>query len=264
MCKFERAITRTPCDAFANGLTPGLLGKPNVTLAKEQHKGYLTALKECGVEITLLPPAEKYPDSCFVEDPAIVNNKLAIFTSPFDPSRQGEQLLIHDAVVSIYGRHIEAIQRPGTLEGGDICQVGNHYFIGLSRRTNDEGGRQLAEILAKHGFTSSFINIRKSETILHLKTGMSYLGNNTMIVMPDFKDLPELSAFRKIVTDSNEGYAANCIRVNDYVIMPAGFEKAIRDVESVGFSVKPIPMTEFQKQDGGLSCLSLRIPPLDF
>lgn len=263
MCKFEKAITRTPCATFANGLTPGLLGKPDVNLAKEQHKGYISALQQCGLKVEVLPADDQYPDSCFVEDPAIVTDKVAIMTSPCDPSRKGEELRIRAAIDAVYGSHVETLTAPATLEGGDICQVGNHFFIGLSRRTNDEGGRQLAAVLKKYGFTSSFINIRDFKTILHLKTGISYLGNNTFICMPEIASHPELAKFKKIITSDAEGYSANCIRVNDTVIMPQGFDGAIHDVEAAGFTVMAIPVTEFRKQDGGLSCLSLRIPKLN-
>ncbi len=264
MKQFEQAIVRIPCDRFPEGITPGSLGKADVASARKQHQAYIETLKACGVKVTVLEAENDFPDSCFVEDPAIVTDRVAIITRFGAASRSGETPLILPAITAVYGDHIETIQAPGTVEGGDICQVGEHFFIGLSLRTNDEGARQLGEILKKYGFTSSTIDIRKYKTVLHLKTGMSYLGNDTFIVMPEIMDEPELKKYTKLVVTPEESYAANCIRVNDFVIIPAGFTNAIAQVEGAGFKTLPLEMSEFRKQDGGLSCLSLRIPELHF
>ncbi len=263
MEQFEQVIVRTPCDNFADGITPGWLGRADAALAKEQHQRYIEALKKCGVEVTVLEEDNDYPDSCFVEDPAIVTDRVVIMTGFCAPSRKGEEQRILSAITSIYGNKIEWIKSPGTVEGGDICQVGDHFYIGLSRRTNDEGARQLSEILQKYEFTSSTINIRDYKTVLHLKTGMSYLGDHTFISLPEIAGDPELKDYLKIIVSSEERYASNCIRVNDYVLIPKGFTRAIEQVETAGFKTIPVAMSEFEKQDGGLSCLSLRIPKLN-
>jgi dimethylargininase len=263
MEQFEQVIVRTPCENFADGITPGFLGRADAALAKEQHKGYIEALKKCSVKVIVLDEDNDYPDSCFVEDPAIVTDRVVIMTDFCAPSRKGEEQRILSVLTAIYGKKIEWIKAPGTVEGGDICQVGNHFYIGLSRRTNDEGARQLSEILKKYGFTGSTINIRNYKTVLHLKTGMSYLGNHTFISLPEIAGDPELKDYTKIIVTPEEGYASNCIRVNDYVLIPKGFNRAIGQVEAAGFKTIPVAMSEFEKQDGGLSCLSLRIPKLN-
>ena len=259
MCQYVKAITRPPCANFADGLTHGLLGKPDVELARKQHRQYVAALRRCGADVTVLHPDNEHPDSCFTEDEAIVTDRMAVIPSMCRPSRQGEEVRMRPIIEALYGQRIEEIKAPGTLEGGDICRDGNHFFIGISSRTNEEGARQMAAIAEKYGFTWDFCDIRGIR-ILHLTTGMSYIGENTVVCCPAFKDLPAYRSYRVIVTSEKEAYAGNCIRMNDKVIMPAGFNGTRRKLEKAGFDVVTVPMTEFEKQDGGLSCLSLRLP----
>lgn len=266
MIEFERAITRTPGATFADGITPGLLGRADAALAQEQHRGYIAALEKCGVEVITLEADDAHPDSCFVEDPAIVNDRVAVITAPCKPSRQGEEDLIRPVIESIYGSHVEQIKRPGTLEGGDICRVDEHYLIGISDRTNENGAQQLADILKKYGFTSEFVDmcIPTRQHILHLKTGMTYLGNNVMLLCPALADDPVFEKYEKIFTDEDDAYSVNVIPVNGHVIMAKGFEKTAGKLRAAGYDVIEVPVTEFEKQDGGLTCLSLRIPKLRF
>ena len=259
MFDYERAITRPPCETFANGLTHGLLGKPDVKLAQEQHRQYVAALRSCGIEVVVLPTEDDYPDSCFTEDEVIVTDRMAVIPSFCRPLRQGEEALMRPVIESYYGDRIEAIQKPGTLEGGDICRAGNHFFVGISSRTNEEGARQFADIVSRYGFTCAFCDIRGIR-ILHLSTGMSYIGNNTVICCPAFKDLPAYAGYNVIVTTEAEAYAANCVRIKNTVIMPEGFPDTERQLREAGFQILTTPMSEIEKQDGGLSCLSVRMP----
>ena len=200
MFDYERAITRTPCDTFAEGLTHGLLGKPDVKLAQRQHECYVAALRSCGIEVIVLPPEDKFPDSCFTEDEVIVTDRMAVIPSFCRPLRQGEEDLMRPVIETFYGNRIETIQKPGTLEGGDICRDGNHFFVGISSRTNEEGARQFAEIVGRYGFTCDFCDIRGIK-ILHLSTGMSYIGYITVIFCPAFRHLPAYRVYRFLVTD---------------------------------------------------------------
>ena len=263
MFDYEKVITRPPCGNFAAGLTHGRLGKPDVELAVRQHEQYVSSIRRCGVEVIVLPPDNDYPDSCFTEDEVIVTDRMAVIPSFCRPSRQGEEIRMRPVIEAFYGSHIEEIRRPGTLEGGDICRDGNHFFVGISSRTNEEGARQFAEIVKKYGFTCDFCDIRGIR-ILHMTTGMSYIGENTVICCPDFKDLPALRNYRVLVTDREEAYAANCIRIKDTVIIPAGFEKTEKMLQEAGFQTISTPMSEIEKQDGGLSCLSVRMPARAF
>ena len=262
MFTYERAITRPPCGRFAEGLTHGLLGKPDVELAVRQHEQYVAAIRSCGVDVTVLKPENDYPDSCFTEDEVIVTDRMAVVPSFCRPSRQGEEAVMRPVIEAIYGDRIEEIKKPGTLEGGDICRDGNHFFVGISSRTN-EGARQFAEIVQRYGFTCDFCDIRGIR-ILHLSTGMSCIDEKTVICCPDFRDLPAYQGYNVFVTDADEAYAANCIRINEKLIIPSGFPKIEARLRGMGFQVVLTPISEIEKQDGGLSCLSVRIPKLVF
>ena len=133
--------------------------------------------------------------------------------------------------------------------------VGSHYFIGISERTNLEGAQQISKILKKHGFSVSLVEL---DEMLHLKTGVAYLENNTLLACGEMLTKPEFQNFNIIPVDPDESYAANCIWVNDTVFMPLGYPKARRSVQKAGYQIKDIDVSEFRKLDGGLSCLSLR------
>ena len=254
---FRNVIVRRPCKAMLEGITSNpQLGKPDYEKALQQHDTYIEALKSCGVNVTVLPADERYPDSCFVEDPAVITRKCAIITNPGAASRNGEKNEIIGAVREFFPEDkIEHIKAPGTLEGGDVMMVGDHFYVGRSARTNEEGIRQFIAILEKHGLSGSEVTL---EEVLHLKTGVNYLENNNMLVSGEFVTKPEFAAYNRVEIPEEEAYAANCIWVNGTVIVPMGFpavEKAVRDL---GYPVILVDTSEYRKLDGGLSCLSLR------
>ena len=154
MKKFNHVIVRRPCRAMVEGITSGLYpGKPDYERALEEHDDYISALSRCGVDITILPKDERYPDSCFVEDPALITRACAIITNPGAESRNGEKYEIIDAIRQFFPEDkIEYIKAPGTLEGGDVMMCGDHFFVGRSARTNEEGLRQFSTILARYGY----------------------------------------------------------------------------------------------------------------
>lgn len=253
---FKNVIVKTPCSKVTEGITTANLGKPDYQHALAQHQGYIDALKKCGVQVTLLSADEAYPDSCFVEDVAVVTEKCAIITNPGAPTRKGEIEAIGPVLKKFYDPAvIEHISAPGTLEGGDVMRVDNCFYVGASARTNKEGIRQFAEILAKYGFDCREVPLEK---VLHLKTGVNYLADNVMLVSGEFVDKPCFASFKKIVIPEEESYAANCIYVNGTVLVPAGFPKTKEAIEQAGFPVLLVDTSEFRKIDGGLSCLSLR------
>lgn len=251
---FSTAIVRTPGKSMINGLTTAHLGVPDYERALVQHQSYIKALTECGLNVTVMPADEDFPDSTFVEDAALLTLYCAIITNPGAASRKGETLKIREAVSRFYS-DIEEISEPGSVEAGDVLMVGEHYYIGLSGRTNLAGSNQLIRILENYGMTGSIIEL---EHVLHLKTGVAYLEHNNLIVSGEFVNKPEFAGFNKIVVPNKEAYAANCIWVNDTVLVPAGYPVTARKISDLGYSVVEIEMTEFQKLDGGLSCLSLR------
>ena len=251
---FTQVITRTPCRALVDAISTSGLGTPVYANALAQHEQYVRALRSCGVAVTVLPPAEDFPDSVFVEDPALCTPHCAVVTRPGAPSRRGEAERIFPALAQFY-RRIERIVAPGTLEGGDVMAVGSHYYIGQSRRTNQPGARQLIAILERYGMTGSVVGMEKA---LHLKTGLAYLEGNILLAAGEFVLKPELQKYNIVAIPDEEAYAANCIWVNGRVIMPSGHGSTRDRIAALGYEVIEVDMSEFQKIDGGVSCLSLR------
>jgi len=251
---FKHAIVRKPCKSFQYGITKSNLGKPNYEKSILQHSEYVRALKTCKVSVIELEPDEKYPDSTFVEDTAIVDKKFAIINNLGTKSRKGEEQIIKEVLKNFYD-NLEIITYPGTLEGGDVMKVEDHYFIGLSKRTNLEGAKQFIEILGKYDYCYSIIPLK---IFLHLKTGTAYLGNNCLILSGELIDNEDFKKYKIIKVNEDEAYAANCIKLNDYVIMPKGFDTLKEKVSKYGYKIIEVEMSEFRKMDGGISCLSLR------
>ena len=253
---FKNIISRKPCPSVTEGLTSANLGKPDYQLALKQHDAYLEAMKKCGVEVTLLEANDEFPDSCFVEDVALCTKKCVIITRPGALTRRGEATLPDmKAALEKFFDNIEVIKDPGTIEAGDIMMVGDHFYIGLSARTNKEGADQMIGFLEKYGMTGSIVELKE---VLHLKTGLAYIENNNLLVCGEFVDKPEFAKYNKIEIGQDEAYAANCIWVNGNVILPEGYPKAKKAIEALGYNVITVDTSEYRKIDGGLSCLSLR------
>ena len=257
--RFSRAIGRPPADSFAAGLTGATLGPPDLGLARVQHAQYCVALQRLGVTILPVPPDPVHPDSTFVEDTAVVTRHGAIIARPGAPSRQGEVTVIREVLESQYATVAE-ITAPGTLDGGDICQADGHFFIGLSHRTNEDGARQLTSWLGRCDYTASMINIRESRELLHLKSGIAWLGDRRLVVAEALAGHPALRGYEQLVASEQETYAANCVRVNDAVLVPSGFPALAKRLAAFGRELIALDVSEFRKMDGGLSCLSIRLP----
>ena len=257
MKKFNNVIVRRPCKAICDGITSGTFeGTPDYEKALKQHDAYIEALKKCGVEVTVLPALDEFPDSCFVEDVAVLTPNVAIISRPGALTRREETKYIVDTIKKFYPEDkIEYIKEPGTMEGGDVMMVGNHFYIGASDRSNPEGCKQFIEILEKHGHTGSVVEMNE---MLHLKTGVNYLENNNMLAAGEFLTSPVFKDYNKTEIPEDEAYAANCIWVNDIVIVPEGFPKVEKAVRDMGYEVMTVDTSEYKKIDGGLSCLSLR------
>lgn len=251
---FTYAVVRKPSNSIIDGITSANLGVPDYEKTLRQHQAYVDALRNCGLTIITLPADETFPDSCFVEDTALLTKRCAIVARPGAPTRQGEEAAVLE-LLPRYFDNIESIEAPGTIEPGDIMMVGDHFYIGLSDRTNAAGARQMISLLESHGLSGSTVEMHG---MLHLKTGLSYLENNTLVVCGEILHEPEFEKFNHIVIDGDEAYAANCVWVNGTVLVAAGFPKTRRKIEAAGYPVVSVDVSEFQKLDGGLSCLSLR------
>ncbi|WP_339721785.1 arginine deiminase family protein [uncultured Paraglaciecola sp.] len=251
---FTKALVRTPCRSILKGLTQANLGLPNFDIACEQHQDYINALQECGLQVTELPALEDYPASCFVEDVALLTPQCAILTSPGAESRRGEVQHIEEAIKLFYPK-IERINSNGHVEAGDIMMVDNHFCIGLSERTDPKGAAELIAILGKYNLTGSMVEMSE---LLHLKTGLSYLEDNNLLTFGEMHSHPDFKSFNRIQIDKEEDYAANSVWINGTVLVPKGFPKALNAIKQLGYKTREVAMSEFQKLDGGLSCLSLR------
>jgi dimethylargininase len=258
---FTRAVVRTPAGSFAAGLSSAGSGHPDLDKAMTQHSLYVSALRNCGLQVTTLSADDDFPDGTFVEDTAIVTARGAVITLPGAPSRAGEIVGITDCLRHFYSG-LERIAAPGTVDGGDICEADGHFLIGISARTNPDGAAQLAAHLQRMGYTSSTLDIRSNSALLHLKSGIAYLDHGLWVVdaaiRADLSGHPGIELRDTICVTAAESYAANCIRVNDSVFMASGFPVLRAALRDRGCQVVELDMSEFRKMDGGLSCLSLR------
>lgn len=251
---FKKAIVRKPCPNLISGITTASLGKPDYHKAMLQHTRYIDALRGLGLEVIVLEPDDRFPDSVFVEDVAVCVEDLGVITRPGADTRRDEIALIEE-VIEMNFDHVEYINEPATLEGGDVMMVGDTFYVGLSERTNKSGIGQLRNIMKRQGYSVTQVPI---ENMLHLKTGVSYLEHNTLLLTHAMNEVDLFSSFKKIVVPDEEAYAANAIWINGTVLIPVGFPATKQKLETEGYEVLPIDMTEFEKLDGGLSCLSLR------
>lgn len=252
-----RAIVRPPAVNFSEGLTAAGLGAPDYERALQQHEAYCAALERCGLTLTRLEADPNYPDSTFVEDAAIITERCVVLTRPGAPSRVSEVDGIRPVLGNLFPSLLR-IESPGTLDGGDVCEAGDQFFVGISERTNEAGAQQLAKLLEQSGYATALLDIRSLNFLLHLKSGLAYLGDNRMVVVGALADRAEFSGYDPVHVDSDEEYAANCIRVNEYVLLAAGYPRVEAKLVEIGYQTFTLEMSEFQKMDGGLSCLSLR------
>jgi dimethylargininase len=251
---FTQAIARKPGKNFAQGLTTAVNAKPpQYDLLCKQHETYLETIKSCGLAVILLDPLPDYPDAYFVEDTAVVTPDVAVILNPGAEARKGEEDFMAPVLAKF--RKMERILAPGTVDGGDVLQVGNHFFIGLSERTNKEGAAQLGRILESYGNTWATVEVSAG---LHFKSSVNYVGKNTLLVTADLAEHATLIGYDKIVLEKAEAYAANTLLVNGHLLMPAEFPGTRKQLEVLGFDIIELETSEVRKMDGGLTCMSIR------
>lgn len=247
------AIVRAPGKTFAQAIS----GHPEAEsidfdLAKIQHKAYVQALQSADTKITFLETIESHPDGVFVEDTSVILKNRALICPMKETSRQGET----DSVVPVLKKYLplEYLDPPATLDGGDVLDTGEIIFIGLSERTNSEGIDALSTISSKPVVA---IEVLQG---LHLKTAVSFLGGKLLIVDPLSVDPKHFPDFDIILVQEDERYAANCLTIWHKVLMPAGFPHLATQIRNHGLQPVELEMSEFEKADGGITCLSLIIP----
>jgi len=250
---FTHAIVRKPGDDFAHGITTSNLGPPHYELMMKQHEDYIKTLRSLGLELIVLDTLPDYPDAYFVEDTAVVTPDVAIITNPGVEDRKGEEDTIERALATY--RKTVRIHAPGTVDGGDVLMVGAHFFIGISERTNNEGATQLGCILEEYGYTWTTILV---EAGLHLKSSVNYIGKNRLLITERLAGRDEFKGYDRIIVDKTEEYAANTLLINNSLITPKGFPNTMKKLESRGFDIIELDVSEVRKMDGGLTCMSLR------
>ena len=251
---FTHAIARKPGPNFAQGITTAVNEEsPKYETLVNQHKEYISTLKSIGLEVILLDALPDHPDAYFVEDTAVVATDVAVITNPGADARKGEEETI--APVLAQYRKTEKIRPPGTVDGGDILQVGKHFFIGLSERTNHEGAGQLSHILKRYGYTCTIVAVGEG---LHFKSSVNYVGQNTLLITEDFSENAQFEGYDTIVVDSIESYAANTLFINNHLLVPRGYPDTRKKLEMLDFKIIELDTSEVRKMDGGLTCMSLR------
>jgi dimethylargininase len=219
-------------------------------LAAAQHRAYQDCLRTLGCRVISLPALPDLPDSVFVEDPALVLDEIAVIARPGAASRRPEADAIAAALAPF--RPLARIQPPGTLEGGDIVRAGRHLFVGLSGRTNHAGIAQLAAIAEPHGYTVTPVEVRGC---LHLKSGACWLGRDTILANREWIDPAPFARYR--ILDVVEPWAADVLPLGPAVLMPAGFPQTQAILEAADFAVRPVDVSELQKAEAGVTCMSL-------
>lgn len=224
----------------------------DVAKAIAQHKAYQDCLADLGVRIVSLPAEPGLPDAVFVEDPAIVLDEVALISNMGAASRRPEATSLAKAL-SRY-RPLKFLAEPATLDGGDVLRIARSIFVGLSRRTNQEGIGQLRELVGASNYQVHAVEVRDC---LHLKSACSYVGHDTVLVNRSWIDVEPLSGFELLDVSEEEPAAANALLLNDVVIMPASFPKTRTLLENRGFRARTIDVSELQKAEAGVTCTSL-------
>jgi len=251
---FTNALVRTPGRSVVNGLSTQSGPRPTYEAVNAEHARYIKALESCGLTVDVLPPLEGYPDSIFVEDPALVFAGVAILLRPGAPSRQGEVKEIAGSLRQRFGR-LMAIEE-GYADGGDMLLTPAGMFIGLSSRTDQKGAAELAHLLQQIGISSRIVNTPSGT--LHLKSDCSLIADDQVLCTRSLADSTIFEGYRKLIVPDTERAAANALRLNDTILVGDRFPKTIELLRQNGYAVSPVPTASIGRLDAGLSCMSLR------
>jgi dimethylargininase len=219
-----------------------------------EHGEYVRALEECGLEVDVLPPLEKYPDSLFVEDPALVFGKMAILLRPGAPTRFAEAREIEAPLRERFERVLS--MSVGFADGGDMLLSPKGLFIGLSGRTDRTGATGLAELLQQVGIRAYVVQTPRGT--LHLKSDCSLIDEDRVLCTAALAASSIFADYRKLIVPAGEEAAANALRLNDTILVGEAYPRTIDLLRHEGYTVRPMATREIGKLDAGLSCMSLR------
>ena len=248
------ALVRAPAKTLSKGQVTHIKRKPiRFAKAQTQWAAYVAALEAEGFGTREIEADDKYPDSVFIEDTVVMLGQVAVITSPGANSRRGEE----DAVVELAGElglETRHIRLPGTLDGGDVLKVGTTIYVGRGGRTNAEGIRQFRAIATELGHAVVAVPVTKA---LHLKSAVTALPDGTVIGHPTLVDNPSIFA-RYLEVPEVEGVAV-VVLTNNSVLMSASAPKTAAMIEELGYRVTTVDISEFEKLEGCVTCLSVRI-----
>jgi dimethylargininase len=251
---FRSAIVRLPSDSAVNGLCAGGGPAPSLEGLRAEHRAYVTALRETGLEVEALPPLERHPDSMFVEDPALVFPEGAIVLRPGAPSRRDEGRLLEPILRQRF-ETVLTLDR-GSADGGDVLVTSERVYIGRSNRTDEEGAWALVQLLAELGREASIVDTPPGT--LHLKSDSALLDEKTILAAPGLADARTFEGFEMLVTPEGEERGANLVRIGGSVLVGAAYPRTIDLIAARGLTPVPLETTEIARIDAGLSCMSLR------
>jgi len=251
---FNSAIVRSPGRSVVDGLRANPGPAPVFESIVAEHEAYVAALRAAGVQVTVLEPLEQFPDSIFVEDPALVFSETAVLLRPGAPSRYAEAQELSGTLAARFPKVRQLSE--GHVDGGDVLVAPARVFIGLSARTNRAGAVALQNLLASIGRPSEVVDIPRGS--LHLKSDCSLIDEETVLATEELADSCALDGYRTLLVPRDERCAANALRVNQFVFVRAGCPRNMNMLSTHGVTVVPLQVSEIAKIDAGLSCMSLR------
>jgi dimethylargininase len=252
---FTNAIVRRPGASVVDGLRDNPAASPDPAGLAAEHAAYIAALAAAGLAVDVLEPLEAFPDSVFVEDPALVFGNGAILLRPGAPTRLGEREAMRPVLQRHFGRVIE-LGDGEHADGGDVLVTPDIIFIGLSLRTNRAGAQALVAHLGALGCDAAIVDTPRG--VLHFKTAVSLLSETQLLATPTMAASGLFEGFDVLLTPAGEAAAANALRVNDTVFVDDRFPRTADLLSSAGLHVYPLRVSETAKLDAGLSCMSLR------
>lgn len=254
--RFREAVARKPGRSVVRGLRATDQGAPDFERFGHEHREYLRALERAGVTVTVLPALEEFPDSVFVEDAAFCLPNATVILRPGAPSRRGEAAAMAAALAPL-GHEIIPCEADGFIDGGDILVTDSEILVGLSERTNRSGFEWFRSVLERLDYEAKAM--RTPDGVLHFKSDCCVLDSNTILATHRLSGADCFRPYRVFTVPRGEEAAANAIRVNDTVLLPAGFPATAELLAGAGYAVETVPASQASLLDGGLSCMSLRI-----
>lgn len=252
--EFDSALVRQPGQSVIHGLSSQPGPRPLYADVAREHAQYVAALKLCGLSVEQLPPLEQYPDSVFVEDPALVLGDAAILLRPGAQTRLGEAALLEHALTRRFARVLR--MKEGLADGGDLLSTPEGVLIGLSRRTDQKGALELSELLRQLDISSQIVNTPVNT--LHLKSDCSLINTDCVLCTAPLAASGLFDRYRTLIAPESESRAANALRLNDTLLVGEEFPQTAELLRASGYTVKQLPVANIGKLDAGLSCMSLR------